>query len=441
MTTHTPKAELPTTIEGWVEYTQTIHARSIDLTLDRVIEVRDRLNLGELSFHAIAVAGTNGKGSTVAMLESIYRAAGYSTGAYTSPHLVHYNERIRINGQSATDHAILESFNRVEAARGDTTLTYFEFGTLAALDQLSRSNIDIALLEVGLGGRLDAVRAFPAALSLVTSIGLDHQDWLGDTREEIGAEKAGIAQPGRPIICCDLDPPASIASAAQSIGAMLLQSGVDFSATAISDTPGARVSEGTWKFSSPLLGDIDSLPAPSIPGVHQVNNAAGVVAAIALMQDRLAVTDEVLRQGLSQVTLAGRLQILRRDPMVVLDVSHNAEAVKSLAEFLQINKVTGKTRIVLGMLGDKPVETAVSLLSPVVDEWFVCGLDVDRGTDTSQTVSRVAQGDAKTPIHSAADPVLAYKAALAASNPSDRVVVFGSFHTVGDILGGANSPV
>lgn len=423
---------LPSTIEGWVEYTQTLHSRSIDLTLDRVIEVRDGLELGTLPFHAIAVAGTNGKGSTVAMLESIYAAAGFKTGAYTSPHLVHYNERVRINGRSATDAAILESFNRVESARGDTTLTYFEFGTLAALDQLARTDIDVALLEVGLGGRLDAVGAFPAALSLVTSIGLDHQDWLGDTREEIGAEKAGIAQPGRPLICCDLDAPKTIAITAADIGATLYQSGTDFKVTR---------NAGGWAFSSQSLGSVDALPVPAIPGRHQIDNAAGVVAAVALMQDRLPVTDAQLRDGLAGATLTGRLQVLQTEPMVVLDVSHNAEAVGSLVEFLKANQVSGKTRIVLGMLGDKPVEAAVSLLVDVVDEWFVCGLDVDRGTDTSQTVARVAATDANSPIHSAADPVLAYKAAMAASQPNDRVVVFGSFHTVGDILGAAVSPV
>jgi len=423
---------LPTTIEGWVEYTQTLHARSIDLTLDRVVAVRDRLGLDKLEFHAIAVAGTNGKGSTVAMLESIYSEAGYRTAAYTSPHLVSYNERIRIAGAAASDKAVLESFNRVEAARGDTTLTYFEFGTLAALDQIARSDVDIALLEVGLGGRLDAVRAFPAALSIVTSIGLDHQDWLGTTREEIGGEKAGVCQPGRPLVCCDLDPPKSIARVAAASAAMLLQSGQDFE---------ARPLTNGWRFESEMLGDIDALPLPAIPGRHQVSNAAGAVAAVALMQDRLSVTDEQLRRGLAQVSLTGRLQIVQRDPVVVVDVAHNEQAVASLKAFLQANPVSGQTRAVLGMLGDKPVEGAAKTLESLVDEWFVCGLDVDRGTDTSKTVERVRSAGVTAPIHSAADPERAFQAALAASGADDRIVVFGSFHTVGDILRGANLPV
>jgi len=402
---------------------ETLHPRTIELGLERVQAVRRQL-ADDPRFTIITVGGTNGKGSTVAFLEAMLAGSGYRVGAYTSPHLVDYNERVRINGVPASDAGLCASFERVEAARREIPLTYFEFGTLAAIELLRASDCQVALLEVGLGGRLDAVNAWDADCAIVTSVGLDHTDWLGATRAAIAREKAGIFRRGRPAICGDPDPPPELASCARAIGTHLYQIGSDFSFE--------RAAGGwTWRAGGSLRA---GLPEPSMRGDHQLLNASCALMAIECLADRIPVTQAQVRSGLLAAVLPGRFQTLPGDPRVVLDVAHNAEAARALADTLARQPTSGRTIAVVGMLADKPIGEVFRAMRPVVDRWHLASLSGERGAPAAQLAARLeATGPEAIPmLH--ATPEEAFSAAQAEARAGDRIVVFGSFLTVGAIL-------
>jgi len=427
---------LPTTIDGWVDYTQTLHDRTIDLTLDRVAEVRDRLNLNPLPCRAISVAGTNGKGSTVSMLESIYQKAGYRTACYTSPHLVSYNERIRVDGAPVDTPELLEAFDAVERAREQTPLTYFEFGTLIAAHIIRNSKVDIALLEVGLGGRLDAVKVLSSDLSIITSIGIDHQAWLGPDRETIGREKAGIMHEDGKAVCAESECPNSIIEEARRNRVDLWCIGTQFGFEYVgSDSP----RQWRWWCRQQQSREYGVLPPPGLAGRHQYYNASGVVAAIDRMQEYLPVAVEELAAGLKTASLAGRLQRISEQPMCLVDVAHNVEAVLQLRSYMDRHPVSGRTYAIMGMLEDKPVGECVDVISEQIDEWFLADLEVDRGLSSDQLNQIVTERLSGPVTHSFHDPVQAWRTASERATRDDRIIAFGSFHTVGDILASLKS--
>jgi len=407
---------------------ETLHPCEIDLGLDRAREVGVRLGLERLPFPVVTVAGTNGKGSTVAMLEAILHAAGYRVGAYTSPHLIHYNERVRTAMVAASDAELCVAFEHVERARGETSLTYFEFGTLAAVDLFRSKSVDIAILEVGLGGRLDAVNLWDADVAMISAIGIDHTQWLGPDRESIGREKAGIFRADRPAICSDPVPPATIARAAASVGARLLIFGRDFSF-------GRAPTGWTWRcMATPEVRVRAALPYPAMRGDYQLYNASGVLMALECLTPRFPVTQAQVRAGLLEAVLPGRFQTLPGAPLRVLDVAHNAQASQALAETLRSQRVTGKTIAVVGMLKDKPMTDVLAALAGIVDVWHLATLATPRGASAEQLQEALRAAGIDAPAALYADVNGAYAAALAQATPSDRVVIFGSFYTVGAIL-------
>lgn len=413
------------TLADWLAWLERLHPRAIDLGLERVAAVGERLGVTRLPCPVITVAGTNGKGSTVAMLESMLSAAGHRVACYTSPHLLRYNERMRIDGREADDAALCAAFARVDAARGDISLSYFEFGTLAALDLFARAAPDVAVLEVGLGGRLDAVNIIDPDVALVTMIGLDHLEWLGPDRDAIGAEKAGIFRRDRPAVCADPAPPQGLLRAARERGARLYCLGHDFDV----ELPG----EGSgWRWRGPGR-HIDALPPPGLAGEHQYRNAAGALMAIELLPASLVVDDDERRAGLARTRLAGRYQRLPGAVVRVFDVAHNVDGACALAANLAALPVDGETRAVFAALGDKDIDGMVSSMSDVVDEWHVAALPVGRAAPAERLRTAVAAHASRSPALYP-DIASAYRAALARSRPGDRVVVFGSFYTVGAAL-------
>jgi dihydrofolate synthase/folylpolyglutamate synthase len=398
----------------------------MELGLDRVSIVAERLALTQPPFRTISVAGTNGKGSTVAMLQAILHAAGYKVGAYTSPHMLRYNERVCIGADSVSDAQLCAAFERIEQTRSDTPLTYFEFGTLAALQLFAQQQVDVAILEVGLGGRLDAVNVIDADAAIVTSVGTDHTHWLGQGREQIGREKAGIFRRGRPAICADPDPPTSVRQVADKVGGQFLQIGDDFR---IEREPASWC----WRSRQQLRA---GLPYPAMRGEYQVRNAAAALMALETLSEHLPVTQAQIRDGLLTAIIPGRFQTLPGWPVRVLDVAHNAEAAAALAETLKAQPVLGKTAAVLGILRDKPIERVMSAMAPVVDCWYLTTLATERGATAEELLAALkAVGiDASALLYP--DPRSAYRAACNDAREPDRVVVFGSFYTVSDILSG-----
>jgi dihydrofolate synthase/folylpolyglutamate synthase len=403
---------------------ETLHPREIELGLARVEEVRDRLGLAQPAFAVITVSGTNGKGSTVAMLEHVLHAAGYRVGAYTSPHLIDYNERVRIATEAVTDAELCAAFERVEAARLETPLTYFEFGTLAAIDHFRQRNVEIAILEVGLGGRLDAVNAWDADVSIVSSVGIDHTEWLGPDRESIGREKAGIYRPQRCAICGDPDPPHSLIEYAEQIDARFLCVDRDFDFERMPDS-------WTWRA---LDKKHYGLPYPAMRGDYQLYNAACMIMALSCLVGRFPVKMADIRSGLLNAVLPGRFQTLPGRPIRVLDVAHNVQAVKALARNLTAQVVPGQTIAVCGMLHDKPIVEAVRILAPLVSRWHVAGLPGARGASTEDMRIALEEAGVGEGAGLHEDIEQAYVAALAEASENDRIVVFGSFHTVSAIL-------
>ena len=416
----------PEELAGWLAYIEQQHPQTIALGLDRVGRVRDAMGLAP-AVPVITVAGTNGKGSTCAMLEAILTAAGYRVGLYTSPHLLRYNERVRIGGLEADAAAMVASFARVEAARtesGDNTrLTYFEFGTLAAVDLFLRSAVDVLVLEVGMGGRLDAVNVFDADCAIVTSVGLDHMDYLGNTREAIGYEKAGIFRAGRPAVIADPEPPASVLAHAQSTGAKLLCIGRDF---------GYARERGHWSFWGPA-GRRSGLPEPALQGAIQLQNASAVLAALDTQDERLPVSADALRRGLTGVRLGGRFQLLPGRPTLVLDVGHNPQAAAVLAQNLADLGPCSGTAAVFGMLRDKDIAGVVKLLVRHIDRWYACTLPPPRGAQASELAQALRQAGVDR-VREFENPARAYAAACSAAAENDRIIVFGSFHTVADVI-------
>ena len=414
----------PRTFSDWLAWIETLHPRMIELGLDRVHAVLDNLGPRRPPYAAVAISGTNGKGSTTVMCETILRRAGYKVGAYTSPHLITYNERIRLDGRAATDAELCNAFERIEAARGTVPLTYFEFGTLAAFDLFQSAKIDIAVLEVGMGGRLDAVNAIDADVSIVTAVDIDHVSWLGSTRAAIGREKAGIFRPGRPAICGDPDPPEIIAAEAARIGARLLQVGRDFQIE-------RSATDWAWRKGERLRA---GLPYPSLRGDYQLYNAACALTALEMFNPRFPVTQANVRDGLISAVIPGRFQVLPGRPVRVLDVAHNAQAARSLAATLKQQAIPGRTLAVFGMLRDKDIVSVIGPLAGGVDRWYPATLNVPRGATAAHLIEALTSAGVHTPAQEFDDVHQAYAAAMHDAGASDRVVIFGSFHTVGDIL-------
>ena len=392
--------------------------------LDRVADVRGRMD-ATFGCPVFIVTGTNGKGSTCALLESMLVAAGYRTGLYTSPHLTSYNERVRIDGSPAADEALVAAFNAVEDARGDVPLTYFEHGTLAAFWLFARADLAAAVLEVGLGGRLDAVNVIDADVAIVTSVDLDHMDYLGPTREDIGREKAGIFRAGRPVVCGEPNPPAALLAHARVLGAPLSLIGRDY---------GFTTGEGQWDYWGPGVRR-HGLPHPALRGAIQLVNAATAITALDLLHDRLHVSAGALRTGLVSVELAGRFQVLPGRPTIVLDVAHNPHAARVFAAALGTMGFHPRTIAVFGMLADKDIGGVVAAMIPRVDRWHVATLPPPRGASAASVRDALAAaGVASADVRTFDDVASAYRAARGEADEADRIAVFGSFLTVAAAL-------
>jgi len=412
------------TLSEWLAYLETLHPKAIAMGLDRVSAVFARLGVA-LTCPVITVGGTNGKGSTCALLECMLRAGGYRVGAYTSPHLLRYNERVRIDAAGVTDDALLEAFAAVESVRLTTPLTYFEFGTLAALCLLARADLDVVVLEVGLGGRLDAVNVIDADVAIVTTVAIDHVDYLGTTREDIGREKAGIFRPGAFAICADRSPPATLLAQASAIDARLLRIGIDYDFTD---------HDGQWSYRGPG-GARHGLPMPALRGAYQLANAATALAALDVLRDRLAVSMGAIREGLVSVELPGRLQVLPGRPVTVFDVAHNPQAAAALADGLASMGFHPRTWAVFGIMADKDIDSVIAALLPRVDRWYIASLPPPRGATAEDLRLRLeAAGVAPADIRDFADPALAYRAVREAVVEADRIIIFGSFLTVAAAL-------
>ena len=411
------------TLDDWLAHCERLHPKTIDMTLERTLAVRDRLGL-RFGCPVISVAGTNGKGSTCAMLEAITLAAGYRVGLYIKPHLVHFEERCRVNGVPVDADALLPHFEAVDAARGDTTLTYFEFTTLAVLRCLSQQALDLVILEVGLGGRLDAVNAIDADCAIITSIDLDHTEYLGPDRDSIGREKAHIMRAGRPAIVSDPMPPQSVMAHADAVAADLWLVGRDFNHS------GDR-QQWNWAGRGRRIG---GLAYPALRGANQLINAAGVLAALEALRERLPVPVQAIRQGLATVELPGRFQIVPGQPTLVLDVAHNPHAVAALAHNLDTMGFFPRTHAVFGAMHDKDLVGVVRRLAPIVEDWYCTDLALPRAASAQRLaqVVREVQPGATVSMH--ASPSQALAAALERADPTDRILVFGSFLTVGGVL-------
>ena len=474
-----------TQLTDWLAYCERLHPTSIDMGLERVRTVADRMGL-KFDCPIITVAGTNGKGSTCAMLEAILLASGYRTGMYTSPHLVHFEERCRVRGEIANATDLVANFARVESARAlngdEISLTYFEFTTLAILQLLADARLDVVILEVGLGGRLDAVNIVDADCAVITSIDLDHMEFLGTTREAIGFEKAGIMRAGRPVVVSDPVPPQSVLDQAARLGADLWRFGQDFNfsgdklqwnwvgranagplqgSTAPSGGSAAREAASVGA-SAASAGPPQARPAPSggsaareaasvgaktfrryaglaypaLRGANQLINASGVLATLAALRDRLPVTAQSVRSGLSVVELPGRFQIIPGQPTLVLDVAHNPHSVAALTENLDAMGFYPCTHAVFGAMADKDVGPMLARIGPLVDRWYFTDLPTPRAATGEALRAAWQAGNSRRDVTAAAftTPQLALDAAVKAANPTDRIVVFGSFYSVGGIL-------
>lgn len=408
-------------LDEWLDYQLRTHPQSIAMGLDRVRAVAQRLGLGHPGKQVITVGGTNGKGSAVTFIEAIALAAGLRVGAFTSPHLLRYNERVRVQGEQASDAALVNAFERIEVARAEIPLTYFEFGTLAALLVFEQSNLDLAVLEVGLGGKLDAVNIIDADVAVITTVDLDHQEYLGPDRETIGADKARIFRPGKPCVLGERDPPSSVLRHAYEIGAFAIRAHADY----LIDM---RANGWTWR--EPGY-EID-LPMPLMSAPAQIENAAAAIAAVRALA--LQVSNKSIASGIGKARAPGRLQVLREHPQLIVDVGHNPQAADQLAAWL--NAHPRRTQAVFSALRDKDIEALVERLDPHFESWHVAGI-VDagpRGMTGQELGSRLSPLVATGKLHVYGSVAQAMAAALAQSSEDERVLVFGSFHTVADAM-------
>lgn len=400
----------------------------MELGLERIRTVQQSLGLTPGTTTVVTVAGTNGKGSTVAYLESIYRAAGYTVGSYTSPHLVRFNERVRINGECVADEALCRAFENVEAARHEVQLTYFEFTTLAALQILFAAGLDVIVLEVGLGGRLDAVNIIDPDVAVVTAVDLDHQAWLGETRELIGFEKAGIFRNNVPAVCSDAHPPASVVTYAEQIGAPIYRAGEQYR---------FEVGKNRWHWQGMGIR-YDNLVRPGLRGAHQLDNAAGAIAVLQILSDRLPVTAEAINDGLSRPELHGRTEVINGAPLLVLDVAHNPQATAELAQTLcAMDGASGyhsSTVAVVGMLRDKDIAASLRPMLGIVQHWYVADLSGPRAASAQQLKDILLTIDGNAVVSTYRSVAEAFGAALDETDADARVVIFGSFLTVGGIM-------
>jgi len=409
-------------LADWLTYLESLHPKTIALGLERVAEVKRRLNL-QPDFPLIIVGGTNGKGSVCAMLEAIFHAAGYKVGCYTSPHLLHYNERVRIAKQQASDAELCASFAQIEQVRGDIALTYFEFGTLAAMQCFIEHKVEVAIFEVGLGGRLDAVNVFDADCAVVSSVDIDHVDYLGDTREQIAFEKAGIFRAGKLAICADGDVPQAIHSRAREIGAELWCIGREFGFTA---------HQNQWDYRSKKSAR-SAMPLPALRGAFQLHNASAVLAAVDSLNEKLPVSMAAIRRGLTEVQLTGRFQFVPGKPQLILDVAHNPHAARSLAQNFA-NLPPAKTFAVFAMLKDKDMANVIAAMNPHIDVWLVAGIAAPRGASADELAQVLKNNAARGTILQFENITLALHEAYNAANEDDRIAAFGSFYTVAEVM-------
>lgn len=405
-----PQATSP--LATWLSYLENLHSKTIDMGLERVSRVAAALGVKKPAPFVFTVAGTNGKGTTCRTLEAVLMAAGYKVGVYSSPHLVRYTERVRVQGEELPESRHTASFAQIEAARGETSLTYFEYGTLSALWLFKQAQLDVVILEVGLGGRLDATNLVDADVAVITSIALDHVDWLGPDRESIGREKAGVFRAGKPAVVGEPDMPHTIAEVAAEKGALLLRIGADWRYEA---------GEQGWRFAD-AQGVLENLPLPQVPQP----NAATAVAA--LRASGLTVSEAALREGIARATLPGRFQIVSESPRVILDVAHNPHAAAYLASRLGQLPKRGRVLAVIGMLHDKDIAGTLACLEPMVDSWYCAPLEGPRGASAEQLKAHLGAGEVFASVAGA------WHAAMAQAQESDTVLVCGSFHTVAQVM-------
>ncbi|SFM97785.1 dihydrofolate synthase / folylpolyglutamate synthase [Formivibrio citricus] len=414
------------TLDGWLAHLESLHPNTIDMGLARVGKVRDAMGLFPVS-PVITVGGTNGKGSVCAMLSAIFKAAGYRVGTYTSPHLLHYNERVMIDLQPASDEALLAGFRAVEAARGDTALTYFEFGTLAAMRQFVDAGVDVAVLEIGLGGRLDAVNVFEPDAAAVVSVALDHEAWLGNTREAVGFEKAGIYRAGKVAVCADPEPPHSLLDHAKTIGADLRLIGCDFGFSRQAEEP-------VWSWWGRGGVEFGGLPMPALQGSYQLGNAATALALLDAVKDSLPVNAEAVRQGLQNVRWPARFQVLPGHPAVILDVGHNPHAARVLRANLEAMKGHARTLAVFGMMQDKDIAGVIGLLADCVDSWYVAAPALPRAASAAVLTETIGSLAPHAAVECHESIAQAWYAACKEAGEDDRILAFGSFYTVAEVM-------
>ena len=410
----------------WLSYLESLHPIAIDMGLARVTAVRDAMQLQPVC-PVLTIAGTNGKGSVCAMLSQILRSAGYKVGTYTSPHLLHYNERIAINGTPVSDASIVASFRAIEAARGEISLSYFEFGTLAAVHQFVVQGVDVAVMEVGLGGRLDAVNIFEPTVSAVVSVGIDHQTYLGDTREKIALEKAGVYRSGKPALCADPQPPQTLLDVAAAIGADLRLIGRDFGFE-------MQVEGLQWSWWNKAGVRRHALPLPALRGKYQLNNACLVLAILDACQAQLPVALGDIKRGLLEVEWPARFQVLPGRPTVVLDVAHNPHAALVLKSSLDGMGFHPKTHAVFGMMQDKDIVGVVNLLADRIDVWHLAAPQLPRAAMTASLAQIILKISPQARIEQYETVAKAYQSACNTALEADRILVFGSFFTVAEVM-------
>ena len=413
-------------LQDWLEWQQTLHSQKIELGLSRIEKVACDLGVMHPEFKIITVAGTNGKGSIAAILESIYHQAGYSVACYTSPHLLHYNERIRVGKKNSVDQVLCEAFELVDQARGETSLSYFEFSTLAAMLIFSNTKLDVAIFEVGLGGRLDAVNIYDPDVAVVSNIGMDHVQWLGSTRESIGLEKAGIFRAHKPAICGDTEPPDSLLEHARTIGSELYLIDKDFTYR--------QESGESWSFQSAQL-DWGNLPMPCLYGDAQVINAAVALMSVQCLNECFPIKRETIGPGLRNICLSGRFQRVLGKCEIIFDVAHNLDSAGVLRKNLQELGPATRTYAVFAVLQDKDVNGIIGTLREQIDEWYISELDSERSLSCKDLQESIEQLDQGCTVKAYPSVSAAWIAARNNSDHTSRIVVFGSFLTVAEVLG------